>query len=85
VNDLAWDDAVPGGGPGDFVAATSLAAITLDPLEPEDVEKTEQRADDLKVVTAPTSAARWAYILYQAPVIVAVHAADMLREQDADA
>ena len=78
VNDLSWNDAVPGGSEGDFVAATSLAAIDLKPLGPGDVEKTDQRADDLKVVSAPPSGARWAYILYQAPVIVAVHAAEML-------
>jgi hypothetical protein len=78
VNDLAWNDAVPGGAPGDFVAAESLGTIALAQLGVGDVEKTEQAADDAKVVTAPLSAARWAYVLYQAPVIVAVHAAEML-------
>jgi hypothetical protein len=82
VNDLAWKDAIPGGGPGDFVQATALGTITLEPLGPADVEKQEQRKDDLRVVAGPApaavSAARWAYILYQAPVIVAVHASEML-------
>jgi hypothetical protein len=58
-----------------------LSSIALAPLGPDAAEKTEQRADDLKVVGAPVSAARWAYILYQAPVIVAVHAAEMLPPQ----
>jgi hypothetical protein len=78
VNDIAWEDAAPGSDPGDFVSGTSLGAIALAPLGPGDEEKTDQRADDLKVVTAPTSAARWGYILFQAPVIVAVHASEML-------
>jgi hypothetical protein len=32
-------------------------------------------------VPAPTSAARWAYLLYQAPVMVAVHAAELLQQR----
>ena len=78
VNDVTWDDAAPGSAPGAFVAGTSLATIDLKPLGPADSEKKDQRDDDLKIVNAPVSAARWAYILYQAPVIVAVHAAEML-------
>ncbi|BEP14781.1 hypothetical protein acdb102_30920 [Acidothermaceae bacterium B102] len=77
VNDLAWPDA--GAADGAFVSAATLASFTLAPLGPDDVEKTDQRADDVTVVTAPVSAARWAYLLYQAPVLVAVHAAEMLR------
>jgi hypothetical protein len=78
VNDVAWDDAAPGSADGDFVSGTGLATIDLKPLGADDFEKKDQRDDDLKIVNAPLSAARWAYILYQAPVIVAVHAAEML-------
>ncbi|WP_405535213.1 hypothetical protein OG787_12240 [Streptomyces sp. NBC_00075] len=81
VNDLAWPDM--GVGEGAFVGATALGTVALAPLGPGDGEKTEQRADDVKVVTASVSAARWAYLLYQSPVLVAVHAAEMLRREDA--
>jgi hypothetical protein len=77
VNDLAWPDA--GAADGSFVSATALGSITLAPLGPDDDEKADQRADDLQVVGAPVSSARWAYLLFQAPVLVAVHAAEMLR------
>ena len=65
-----------------FVPAGALTTITLKPLGPADHEKDDQRADDLKVVGAPVSAARWAYLLYQAPVMVAVHATEMLTDPD---
>jgi hypothetical protein len=78
VNDLSWNDAMPGLATGGFVSSIALGTIPLAPLGLGDEEKTDQQADDLKIVNAPTSSARWAYILYQAPVIVAIHAAEML-------
>ena len=48
-------------------------------LGADDLEKQPQHDDDSKVVGAPVSAARWAYLLYQAPVMVAVHAAELLK------
>lgn len=82
VNDIAWTTI--GTAEGAFLAAGALSPFSLDPtLEPDDDEKLEQRADDLAVLAAaPTSAARWAYLTYQSPVLVAVHAAEMLREED---
>jgi hypothetical protein len=77
-NDLAWPDAVPAGPLGDQLQAGSLAAVTLTAPGPDDSEKATQRTEDLKVVTAAPSGARWASVLYQAPVMVAVHAAEML-------
>jgi hypothetical protein len=78
-NDLAWrPDALPGGGPGDLLQAGALATLTLAPLGPDDAEKAPQRADDVLVAPAAASSARWAYVLYQAPVMVAVHAQEML-------
>ena len=79
-NDLSWEDALPGGNAGDYVRSGNLATITLQAPGAGEDEKLEQHADDLKVATAQPSSARWAYILYQAPVMVAVHAAEMLRE-----
>jgi hypothetical protein len=77
-NDLAWEDALPGGAPGGYLKATSLSAVTLTAPGAGDEEKVDQNADDLKVAVAPTSAARWAYLLSQAPVMVAVHGAEIL-------
>lgn len=80
VNDIAWSHV--GAAEGGFVAAGALASITLGDLEPDDTEKIEQRADDLQAVAAPVSAARWAYLAYQSPVLIAVHAAEMLRREE---
>jgi hypothetical protein len=81
VNDLAWDDV--GVAEGGMIAAAALGTVTIEPLGPGDQEKADQRADDVQVVTAPVSAARWAYLTYQSPVLVAVHAAEMLGRPDA--
>lgn len=78
-NDIAWDDAVPGGAPGAYIPAASLTGVVLaTPSPATDSEKIPQHGDDMKVNVAAANAARWAYILYQAPVMVAVHAAEML-------
>jgi hypothetical protein len=79
VNDLAWSDA--GTVPGGHLNAGALVPITLTAPSParDDLEKQPQYDDDTRVVDAPTSAARWAYLLYQAPVMVAVHSAELLK------
>jgi hypothetical protein len=76
-NDLGWDrvpmagsfiDPLPGAAPG--IAAAVPAG---------EEEKQEQHRDDQHVLwNNDVSAAELAYILYQAPVMVAVHAAEML-------
>jgi hypothetical protein len=83
VSDIAWSTI--GTAEGNFLAAGALSPFSLDPTtEPDDAEKLEQRADDLAVLAAaPSSAARWAYLTYQLPVLVAIHAAEMLRREDA--
>jgi hypothetical protein len=78
-NDLAWDDALPGGQPGDVVPAGNLMSIQLEDPGLGDDEKLDQHGEDVKVEAAAPSSARWATILFQAPVMVAVHAAEMLR------
>lgn len=77
--ELTWDDGLPGGTPGQFLSATSLSNVALSPLPPDDPEKKKaQRDDDLKVDAASLSSARWAYLLFRAPVMVAIHADEML-------
>jgi hypothetical protein len=81
-NDLAWDDVLPGGTPGDYILIDSTTpSITLtEPTAPELAEKVEQYHDDKFVSwNSNASSADLGYILYQAPVRVAVHAAEMLR------
>jgi hypothetical protein len=79
-NDLSWQDILPGAPAGAFMQITDATpTITLSPLDISDNEKTEQRADDNFVSwNKNMNAAEVAYILYQAPVLVAVHASEML-------
>lgn len=79
VNDIVWTDLIPPGSAREFIDP-SIVVPTLAPLGISDTEKTLQRQDDVKVLAAPVSAARWAYLLYQAPVMVAIHAAEMLKK-----
>jgi hypothetical protein len=77
--DLTWDDALPGSAPGQFLPANSLGSVALAPLSNDPPEnQPEQQNDDNQVDAAPVSAARWAYLLFRAPVMVAVHADQML-------
>jgi hypothetical protein len=78
-DELTWDDALPGGAVGQFLPATSLASVALTPPPlPDDEGKQPQHDDDLKVDAAAVSSARWAYLLYRAPVMIAIHADEML-------
>lgn len=83
LDELSWDDALgavlPGGAP-QFLTGTGLGAVTLSPVPSGDPEgKGPQRSDDELAIAAPPSAARWAYLLLRPPVMVAVHADQMLR------
>jgi hypothetical protein len=82
-NDLGWEDVVPGevkaGEPAMFIQPTSSNfALTQPPTS--DSARSEQYKED-KYITwmSNVDAARLAYILYQAPVLVAVHASKMLK------
>jgi hypothetical protein len=80
-DELTWDDAIPGGAPGQFLSATSLSAVALAAPPVPDVEgKKPQHDDDAKVDVVAPSSARWAYLLFRAPVMVAIHADEMLGE-----
>jgi hypothetical protein len=79
-NDLGWGNLVPNTQAGDYIQITSSTpTITLEALPDTEKEKTEQATDDKFVHWhKDTHAAEVAYILYQAPVMVAVHASEML-------
>lgn len=74
-NDLSWVDVQPG-NPGTFIPATQTFALTTPPAGDE---KLPQHQDDVHISWNPNmSAADVAYVLFQAPVLVAVHASEML-------
>jgi hypothetical protein len=79
VEELTWEEALPGGKPGQFLSATSLAPVTLTaPAAPAPENKQPQYEEDEKADAAEVSSARWAYLLFRAPVMIAIHADQML-------
>ncbi|MCY1039704.1 hypothetical protein OV208_00110 [Corallococcus sp. bb12-1] len=79
-NDLSWQDVQPGAVGSYIDVSPATPTLTLvPPTGPEADEKSEQYADDLHVSwSSDMSAADVAYILFQTPVLVAVHASEML-------
>ena len=86
-NDRAWNDVLPANAPaGSFIPvgnATIEQDLSANPLDPDDPEKVDQRKDDMQVSWKKNmNAADVAYILYQVPVLMAVHAGEMLPKQE---
>ncbi|MGB3444644.1 MAG: hypothetical protein WBA97_38380 [Actinophytocola sp.] len=79
-NDLSWSKVDPGGG--GFIRFDGNVSVPLAEFngDEDDPEKQEQREDDEKVRPwqPDIGAADAAYILFQAPVLVAMHAQEML-------
>jgi hypothetical protein len=80
-NDLAWDDVAPGIADGQYLSIASIPARSL--VEPPTAgpgsEKHPQWESDRYVpLDSQLSAAEFAYISLQAPVLIAVHAAELL-------
>jgi hypothetical protein len=83
-NDLAWDDVLPAAAGNGYVSIdNAMTAIqVVAPTAVEDQEKVEQHGDDVAIKwDKDMNAADVAYVLYQAPVMVAIHAAEMLRRE----
>ena len=78
-NDLSWPD-LPGVAPGGNISiAAAPATFTLQLPTGSDSEKKPQYDDDIKVKWShDMHSGTLAYILFQAPVLVGVHAAEML-------
>jgi hypothetical protein len=78
-NDLSWPQVQPN-PPGSYIEiATAPATFPLSFPSGADQEKEVQYQDDKKIVwSRDMSSAELAYILFQAPVLVAVHASEML-------
>lgn len=78
-NDLSWEHVAPS---GNFIEINNTFTLTNPAGDPELVEKVPQYADDTHIQWNPnTNAADLAYVLFQVPVLVAVHASEMLRRK----
>jgi hypothetical protein len=78
-NDLAWPDVLVGGDSFIRLNASTITRTVTEPTAPEAQEKVEQWEEDQFLRWHKDSdAAEVAYIMFQAPVMVAVHAAEML-------
>jgi hypothetical protein len=77
-NDVSWDDVGIGGGA--FLAAVPAPGIALAPPPggATAMEQQQHQEDSQIVWNGNVTAAELAYILYQVPVRVAVHASEML-------
>ena len=83
-NDLAWPDVVPGLVDGIQIKVADIPSRALiEPTDPLLQEKKEQWEFDRHVpLDANVSAAELAYIALQTPVIMAVHASELLPDQE---
>jgi hypothetical protein len=80
-SDLSWEDLLPGAPPGSYLDV-SAAMTALPPLTAPAAAgpKADQHAEDVEIAwNAQMNAADIAYVMYQAPVLVAIHAAELLR------
>ncbi len=85
-SDLTWEDAAPGLPEGGFLQITNTTptiglTVPTDTSQAEYEEEKVQFGEDTQVVwSKETDAADLAYILYQVPVLVGVHGAEMLNK-----
>lgn len=81
-NDLTWEHLDPGGRRGFISLDATTTAVDLVDLSDtvEDAEKIDQHGEDaaLRRWTGGLDSAEVAYMLFQAPVMMAVHAQEML-------
>src|SRR6266508_722477 len=78
-NDFSWSDVMPGLPDGGYLSATAAPAMPLTPPPSPTPDEQQQHAEDVQIRwDSSVGAAELAYILYQVPVLVAVHASRML-------
>ena len=81
-NDLSWSHVTPGVAGGGYLqinSATTTIDLNTRTLTGTEQEKDTQRKEDVQIVwSEDMNAAELAYVLYQVPVLVAVHATEML-------
>ncbi len=78
-NDLAWTDVMNTYAPGEFLRIGEKTVSVTDP-GPGSEARPQYEEDRAFRWQPQTDAAELAYILYQVPVLVAVHAAEMLKQ-----
>jgi hypothetical protein len=77
-NELAWSDVVTVLPPSGFLTPGVRTITLTDPVTPDEAHR--QYEEDRRFVWRPdTDAAELAYMLYQLPVLIAVHGAEMLK------
>jgi hypothetical protein len=82
-NDLAWADVVPGIVDGQHIKMSTIPARTLNEPTGSESEKHDQWTFDRDVpLDTSISAAELAYIALQTPVIMAIHASELLPNQE---
>ncbi|HYD38306.1 MAG TPA: hypothetical protein VEA60_11875 [Allosphingosinicella sp.] len=82
-NDLAWPDVAPGLVDGETLRVSGIPARTLvKPTGPLSEKLEQWESDKLVPLDADVSAAELAYIAVQTPVIMAVHASELLPDQE---
>ena len=79
-NDLSWDRVSPH---GNFLVINTIPNLNIGVLNGNnDNEKVNQNVEDKNINwNADMKAADLAYILYQVPVMIAIHASEMLPKQ----
>ena len=85
-NDLAWSHVVENVAAGKFLSITGTRTISVSapgvPPAGDDKEKEQQQLEDSHLQwKSSTNAAELAYILYQVPVLIGVHAAELLPDK----
>ncbi len=81
-NELAWSHVVADVAAGKFITVSGTRTINvIDPGTPRDDEEQQQKEDSHVVWRSTMDAAELAYILYQVPVLIGVHAAEMLPDK----
>jgi hypothetical protein len=81
-NELAWSHVMSNVAAGKFLAVTGTRTIhVLDPGTPNDDQEQQQKEDSYVTWRSAMNAADLAYILYQVPVLMGVHAAEMLPDK----
>jgi hypothetical protein len=81
-NDLSWSHVMSDVSAGKFLTLSNTRQIKVtDPGTPDNDEKLQKKEDSHVIWRSMMNAADLAYILYQVPVLVGVHAAELLPDK----
>ncbi|NER10046.1 hypothetical protein SAMN06265375_101422 [Muriicola jejuensis] len=81
-NDLSWGTVIPEGSSDQHLNVDNFQTLTIQNLATGETEKQQQHEEDKQLTwSKQMNSAELAYVLYQSPVMIAVHAAEMLHTQ----